>query len=80
MHCLILLCFLYLARFVVSTYVIFICVCWILMAYESSTTYLLTRLPHAGLYNYNGRQIELFHMKWFVDRLTGPRLMSLSNA
>ena len=49
------------------------------MAYESSTTYLLTRLPHAGLYNYNGRQIELFHMKWFVDRLTGPRLMSLRN-
>ena len=47
------------------------------MAYESSTTYLLTRLPHAGLYNYNGRQIELFHMKWFVDRLTGARLMSL---
>ena len=46
------------------------------MAYESSTTYLFTRLqktlgrcepkqewPHAGLYNYNGRQIELFHMK-----------------
>ena len=48
------------------------------MAYASSTTYLFTRLqktfsscepkeelPHAGLYNYNGRQIELFHMKWF---------------
>ena len=33
----------------------------------------------AGQYNYNGRQIELFHMKWFVDRLTGPRLMSLQN-
>ena len=32
------------------------------MAYESSTIYLLTRLPHAGLYNYNGMQIELFHM------------------
>ena len=47
------------------------------MTYESSTTYSLTRLPHAGLYNYNGRQIELFHMKWFVGRLTGPRLMSL---
>ena len=47
-----------------------------LMASGSSTTYLLTGLPHAG-YNYNGRQIELFHMKWFVDRLTGPRLMSL---
>ena len=45
--------------------------------YESSTTYLLTRLPHAGPYNYNGRQIELFRMKWFVDRSTGPRLMSL---
>ena len=24
---------------------------------------LLTRIPHAGLYSYNGRQIELFHMK-----------------
>ena len=48
------------------------------MACESSTTYLLTGLPRAGLYNYyNGRQIELFHMKWLVDRLTGPRLMSL---
>ena len=35
------------------------------MAYASSTTYLLTKLPRAGLYNYNGRQIELFHMKWF---------------
>ena len=37
------------------------------MAYENSTTYLLTRLPHAGnqynIWNYNGRQIELFHMK-----------------
>ena len=30
----------------------------------SSTTCLLTRLPHAGLYDYNGRQTELFHMKW----------------
>ena len=49
------------------------------MAYESSNTYLSTRLPHTGLCNYNGRQIELFHMKWFVDRLTGPRLMSLWN-
>ena len=65
---------------VVSTYVIFIWVCKILMACESLTTYLLTGLPHAGLYNYNGRQIELFHMKWFVDRLTGTRLMSLWNA
>ena len=46
------------------------------MAYESSATYLFTRLPHAGLYNYNGRQIELFDMKWFVVRLTEPRLMS----
>ena len=42
------------------------------MACESSTTHLLTGLSHAGLYNYNGRQIELFHMKWFVDRLTWP--------
>ena len=45
---------------------------------SSTTGYLLTRLqkkisscepkeelPHAGLYNYNGKQIELFHMKWF---------------
>ena len=36
----------------------------VLMVYPSSTTYLLPRLPHTGLYNYNGRQIELFHMKW----------------
>ena len=35
------------------------------MAYACSTTHLLTRLSHAGLYNYNGRQIELFYMKWF---------------
>ena len=49
----------------------------ILMACENSTTYLLTGLSHAGLHNYNGRQIELFHMKLFVDRLTGPRLISL---
>ena len=47
------------------------------MTYETSTTYSLTRLPHAGLYNYNGRQIELFHLKWFVDGLTGTRLTSL---
>ena len=49
----------------------------ILMACENSTTYLLTGLSHAGLHNYNGRQIELFHRKWFVDRLTWPRLISL---
>ena len=49
-----------------------------LMVYASSTKYLFTRLqkisstcepkeewPHAGLYNYNGKQIELFHKKWF---------------
>ena len=36
------------------------------MAHGSSTTYLLTKLPHSGLYNYNGRQIELFYMKWFI--------------
>ena len=53
------------------------------MAYASSTTCLLTRLPHAGLYNYNGRQIELgltgliVDNGLFVDRLTGPWLMSL---
>ena len=50
------------------------------MACKSSTTYLLTGLLHAGPYNYNGRQIEFFRMKWFVNRLTGPRLMSLQNA
>ena len=33
------------------------------MASESSATYLLTGLSHAGLYNYNRKQIELFHMK-----------------
>ena len=46
------------------------------MAYSCSTTYLLTKLPHAGLYNHNGRQIELFHMKWFnCDRLAGPTII-----
>ena len=64
------------------------------MAYASLTTYLLIRLqkkfsscepkrecPHAGVHNYNGRQIELFHMnRLIVDRLTGPRLMLLRNA
>ena len=38
----------------------------ILKAYASSATHLLTQLPYAGLYRYNGRQIELFYMKWFV--------------
>ena len=85
---------LYLACFVVSAYVIFIWVCWILMAYASSRAYLFTRLQktfsscepkeewtHAGLYDYNDRQIELFNMKWFIlDRLTGPMVMSLWNA
>ena len=33
------------------------------MAYASSATYLLTRLSHAGLYNYYERQTELFEMK-----------------
>ena len=47
------------------------------MTCESSATYLLTGLPHAGLYNYNARQTELFYMKWFLDRLTGPKLMSM---
>ena len=58
------------------------------MAYASSTTYLLIRLrkkfssrepkeewPGAGLYHYNGRQIDLFHI--IVNRLTGSRLMFL---
>ena len=70
--------FMYLACFVVSEYDIFIYVCWIPMAYASSTKYLFTRLhmtfsscelkeewSHAGLCNYHGRQIKLFHMKWF---------------
>ena len=34
------------------------------MAYTSSATC----LPHAALYDYDGRQIELFHMKWFNCR------------
>ena len=47
------------------------------MAYTSSTTI----LPHAGLYDYDGKQIELFHMQWFnCGYITGPRLMSLWNA
>ena len=58
MDCLVQSRILYLACFVVSTYVIFIWVYWNLMAYEGSKTSLLTRLPHAALYNYNGRQIE----------------------
>ena len=50
------------------------------MAYARLTAYLFTRLhktfssfepkeewPHAGLYNYNITQIELFYMKWFND-------------
>ena len=91
--CIILLRFsLHLAWFAVGRYVTFIWVFWILMAYASSTTYLFTRLqktfsscetkeewPHRGLYNYNGRQIELFHMKWF-NRLTGSTVMSLWRA
>ena len=44
----------------------------------SSATYLLTRLPHRGLYNYNGRQIELFHLKRFnYEYINRPGLMSL---
>ena len=48
------------------------------MAYASSTTYLLylqdyrrdsialnQKSLHVGLYNYKGKQIELFHRKWF---------------
>ena len=63
------MCFLYLACFAVSIYVIFTCVCWILMAFASSTWYLLTRLPYAAQYSYNGRQIELFHMKYEIWNL-----------
>ena len=70
--------FLYLTCFILSTYAIFIRVCWFLMAYASSKTHLFIRLqktfsscdperewPHAGLYNYSGRQIELLQMKCF---------------
>ena len=32
------------------------------MTYASSATYLLTRLPYASLYKYNGRLIEHFDM------------------
>ena len=48
------------------------------MAHTILATYLFTRLqkafssckpkeewPHAGLYNYNGKQIQRFHIKWF---------------
>ena len=50
------------------------------MAYASSTTYLFTRrhlvpvsqrgndqMQFYMLYDFNGRQIEIFHMKWFND-------------
>ena len=43
MDCVIILYFLYLVCFVVSPYVIFTWVYWILMAYASSKVYLLTR-------------------------------------
>ena len=33
------------------------------MAYASSATYLLTKLPQASLYNYKEKQMELFHIK-----------------
>ena len=59
------------------------------MACSTSKTYLLTRLqkkfsscepkeelPHAGVYNYNGRQIEVFHVL-IMDRLTRSGLMPL---
>ena len=39
------------ACFAASTYVIIIWVSRILVAYASSTAYLLTKLPHAGLFN-----------------------------
>ena len=66
---------------------------YVLHQMASSTTYLFTRQkrfssckpkekwPHAGLYKYNGRKIELFHINWLmVDSLAGPRLMSLWSA
>ena len=64
MDCLILLGFLYLTCFVASTCDIYLS----MLNFNglcSSATYLFTRLPHRGLYNYNGRQIELFYLKWF---------------
>ena len=54
---------------------IFIWVYWIVMAYKPVQQHLLTILSHAGLDNYNGRQIE--HL--IGDRLRGPSLMSLWN-
>ena len=48
------------------------------MAYVSSTTYLLTRLPHASLYEYNGRQIELFDMNLMNYTLFFIRIWSIS--
>ena len=53
----------YSITFFVYSVLLFIWVCWILMAYASSTTYLLRKLPPASLYNYNGRQTELYYMK-----------------
>ena len=63
------------------------------VTYASLTIYLFTELqktfsscepkeewPHAGLYIYNGRQIELFHFRIkgvIMDKLAGPRLIFL---
>ena len=84
--CVILLRFLYLACFVVGTYVVFIWVYWILMAYASSITYLLTRLQktsvavserkndHMQVYIIImiGKQNFFVWNDLIVDRLTGP--------
>ena len=67
--------FLYLACFFVSTYVIFIWVIWILMAYvqqqmASSTTYLFTRLQKtfSSCEPKEEWPDSGFHMKWFNGR------------
>ena len=85
--------FLYLACFLVSTYVTFIWVIWILMAYvqqqiASSTTYLFTRSQKTFSRFDPKVYINITEGKWtffiwnglMVDRLTGPRLVSLWSA
>ena len=90
----ILSCFLSLACFVVSTYMIFTWVCSFLMAYASSATYLLTRLKkkfsaysqkrndHMQVYIIikKGQYNFFIWNDLLVDTLTGSRLMPLWNA
>ena len=67
----ILLRLMYLACFVVSTYVILIRICWTLILCSIlqktiSSCELKEERPHAGLYNHNGRSIEFVHMIFFI--------------